>query len=103
MSNRKVTPKVRLANLAHVLRDKSQWPDGFDWEYSDCRRCAMGLASKIGIVAGISDEHLCKQLGLTRVQVSELFGLRHVHMRKYISEVTPEDVADAIDEVLANK
>lgn len=33
-------------DLAALLRDRSRWPDGFEWDFYDCRTCAMGLSQK---------------------------------------------------------
>jgi len=32
-----------LDNAIGLLRDQSQWPEGFQWDYSRSCRCAMGL------------------------------------------------------------
>lgn len=29
--------------LIALLRDKARWPEGFEWDYSSCASCAMGL------------------------------------------------------------
>jgi hypothetical protein len=31
-------------NLAYLLRHEELWPKGFEWNYHDHTRCAMGLA-----------------------------------------------------------
>jgi hypothetical protein len=38
-------PDLRL--LAHVLRHRELWPEGFVWNYSSCTHCAMGLAFQL--------------------------------------------------------
>ena len=32
-----------LENAIGLLRDQSQWPEGFQWDYSRSCKCAMGL------------------------------------------------------------
>lgn len=36
-----------LKRLAFALRHPETWPKGFIWDYSDCRRCAIGLAFQL--------------------------------------------------------
>lgn len=33
-----------LQRLSYLLRHKELWPEGFTWDFSDCSKCAMGLA-----------------------------------------------------------
>jgi len=35
-----------LKDLSNLLRDPSQWPEGFVWDYTDAEYCAMGLVVK---------------------------------------------------------
>lgn len=39
-----LAPLKSLTGLAFILRHKELWPKGFQWEYNDCDKCAMGLA-----------------------------------------------------------
>lgn len=36
-----------LPALAFILRNKELWPKGFEWDYNNCNKCAMGLAKNL--------------------------------------------------------
>lgn len=36
-----------LVALSYALRHPETWPEGFVWEYNNCRKCAMGLAIQL--------------------------------------------------------
>ena len=39
--------KPSLVALSYCLRHPETWPEGFVWDYSECRKCAMGLAHQL--------------------------------------------------------
>ena len=39
--------QATLRDLSFALRHPETWPKDFDWNYSDCNRCAMGLAHRM--------------------------------------------------------
>jgi len=96
--------KPELNNLSHILRNKNLWPEGFEWDYSHCHTCAMGLAHKLW------KEQI--EYPLTNVMAkvfdmsSEAAGDIFTGMGKTLEDeqnITPEQVADAIDAYIANK
>lgn len=111
MSNRKKTEadalvdlsKPDLRTLAVVLRNQALWPAGFEWGYSHCVTCAAGLAHRLWETVTRTD---AQRLAYSMANV---FGIRPtVSQSIFVGEfgcdyrdVTPEMVADKIDEVLA--
>lgn len=95
------TPSLRA--LADLLRHPEDWPERFGpWDYSDCRTCAMGLAFRMKWVRQPYDHFMGEGFHLNRSDATAIF--RHLHQRRAdycMSNVTPEDVADAIDKHLA--
>ena len=114
-----------LRALSHILRHKELWPKGFRWHYSSCSSCAMGLAWEIWDLGFISDVYtnLRRASSLFQMPLVEsctIFGGYIPHDPNniengayqaqwtvdpaggsYMGHVTPEMVADKIDEYLA--
>jgi len=72
---------MRKSALISLLRDPSRWPKDFQWQFMDCRQCAMGLYAQVyenRIVAegtGLSERrYLQSVLGLTESQASSAFS-----------------------------
>lgn len=117
-----------LRALSHILRHKELWPEGFVWNYSSCSTCAMGLAWQIW---NMNDDHLAYPLYRNLRRAAEVFSMPLMEsctiFGGYIplnldniegggiqddwtkapdggssmGHVTPEMVADKIDEYLA--
>lgn len=104
-----------LEALSLVLRHREMWPKGFSWSYSSCRRCSMGLASRlwkefrlsraIDCATG-SARGIAKLLGLTEEDSANIF-INAAETRGWsvsqMCKITPEMVADDIDAYLARK
>lgn len=96
--------KNRLTLIA-LLRDQSNWPPGFEWNFQRCSTCAIGLAFRTKAVAMIDEgrQYLEPVLGLTKAQGIEIFApdempdgtAKGYGMPRY--EVTPEMVADRLE------
>jgi hypothetical protein len=100
-----------LENLSALLRDRSQWPEGFEWNYIALENCAIGLAdrvwpaivtdrrAKIGITAD-----LAQTFGCTPNEARMIMAYAG-HFNNFIpaNEVTPEMVADAIDRIIEQR
>lgn len=102
-----------LRALSHILRHKELWPKGFEWNFSKCSTCAMGLANKLW---NLRDEAhtstISQHLKIHHHDATYLFtydGYRQETKGRNLVEittspdggVTPEMVADKIDEYLA--
>jgi hypothetical protein len=60
-----------METLSYLLRHKELWPTDFAWDYSKCENCAIGLAVFQHVTTGVER-----------------------------SSITPEMVADAIDNMM---
>lgn len=96
-------PAPTLRTLSTILRDRRCWPPGFEWNYNDCEKCAMGLAYKLfKEIEGPDTYCMRTTFSLTVSTTHELFLGAHPHMKfKTMVDIAPEDVADAIDDYLA--
>lgn len=99
-----LAPSKTLAGLSFILRHKRLWPKDFVWDYTDCDQCAMGLAAII-----FADGDMIEANGLSMLEILGDWpgqylstGLHH-ELNKEMDDVTPEDVADAIDKYLVEK
>lgn len=109
--------KPSLPALSYLLRHKELWPHDFSWYYGHCERCAMGLACSLWNMAwcpGDADQigieyWVARALNLHDQDVLGLFYGRGDWAPKMLLDeiaicdfrkVTPEMVANAIDEHL---
>ena len=94
----------KLQDLSALLRNESQWPEGFAWDYSDTSTCALGLAYASGI---LDETHKAT------TNPTEVFGLPWREFEaiffghpcsdydvETVDDITPEMVADEIDRQL---
>lgn len=99
-----------LKNLSYILRHKELWPEGFEWSYEKCPTCAMGLAAALWGVIDTKAVPVTPQMATyfdipakiaDRVfggkNIESVFGVYWYH------QITPEMVADKIDEYLAGR
>jgi hypothetical protein len=97
--------QMSLATLAWRLRNPETWPEGFKWDYRDCTTCAVGLAAAIhyGTVNRWEDVYDRLFDMVPDDQFRSIFCFLHhsLHLRRHA--ITPEHVADAIDEYLAKQ
>jgi hypothetical protein len=86
--------KPTLAGLSYLLR---HLPEGFEWRYTSCQHCAMGLAA-----TQWEPEKLSEVCG---ADMSRMFSLspevaRYIfYSQGYSSKPTAEDIADLIDSI----
>lgn len=102
------TTAPSLTMLSEILRggpEHPMWPRGFEWDYGDCRHCAMGMAVELWgrsfmLPSGVAGYfRAAKHLLPLPEDVSQLifFDLGSS------DRITPTHVADAIDEHLATQ
>lgn len=95
-----------LKSLSHVLRHQELWPAGFEWNYGGCDTCAMGLANNLW------EEHIIypdsgamsRAFDINLSVAGRIFGgndMFKTYGVDYYNKITPEMVADKIDEYLA--
>ncbi len=87
--------KPSLQGLSHALRRVSF---NFTWNYNFRERCAIRVAEEMW---GVSIYPLAATLGITQEVADSIFCLLHRKLRISRARVTPEMVADEIDDVLA--
>jgi hypothetical protein len=91
-----------LPDLAIILRDRSVWPAGFEWDYKWCTSCAMGLAARLAGAITRHAENLDAEIwarrNLRAAAYPEIFYYQYeVLGLPDHTFITPEHVADAID------
>ena len=97
-----------LEALSHILRHRELWPKEFCWCFSDCENCAMGLAKELWEVGRGAwlhyPDNTARLLGIEANVAMRLFvHLSYGPMRYAGTSVTPEYVADTIDNYLAKR
>lgn len=113
-------PTPDLKTFATILRDRTCWPKGFKWDYSDCRTCAMGLAVQLyslKLEDGVPHTYLSatsKAFSMDYDKADDIFLrlagklgdneksnlVRIYEIIEVRKRITPENVADAIDQYL---
>lgn len=95
---KKWEPKIDLSRpslrgLSYLLRHKELWPVGFEWDFGNCDRCAMGLAFSIWNLGELGGSYsMTEHFPISEKTSGELFLLRHSAI-----VITPEMIADRID------
>jgi hypothetical protein len=97
-----------LEALSYLLRHKEYWPAGFEWEFQSYGSCALGLADKFWHNFGYEVDGMFADIPYTTYQKIfihsdtkppvKVFWL--FRRERYHEEVTPEMVADQIDDYL---
>jgi hypothetical protein len=102
MSAVEVPATPDAAFLSAVLRDPSRWPAGFEWDYSHCAMCAVGMASLLWnreVTPGV----MSAETGIDfHVVVDAFYNLDEKHGVS-MGEITPSNVADALDAAIASQ
>jgi hypothetical protein len=103
-----ITVPRTLEGLAFALRHRELWPVGFEWNYKECKKCAMGLAYRLwdlghygnactyGLVETCGQEHNTEKF-------RDIFVRLGADVPGGMSDITPEHVADAIDRYLESR
>lgn len=103
-----------LENLSHILRNRDLWPEGFYWNFKHCDSCAIGMMNKLWGHAypEVAVRVFEDMPGETESRIFyNSFSKPHVRIGwfglfkrdRHHEEVTPEMVADQIDEYLKRK
>lgn len=110
---------LTLGRLSWLLRHQEAWPDGFAWNFGRCKSCAIGLAYRLIEGEMAADEFnpndafvwlprafpaLTTEEGFLVGGAEDVFfGDLAFKLRKPVEHVTPFDVADALDALLARQ
>jgi hypothetical protein len=113
MLKKSPTLEPSLENLSYVLRHQELWPEGFVWNYAHAGSCAIGLCKKLYYCHTEElDERLYgnyptawdKIFASSGDETEPVFGFIPLWERKlHMDEITPEIVADRIDNWLAKQ
>lgn len=101
----KETNKPSLERLSYILRHKELWPEGFEWDFSSCRQCAMGMARDLwwrGENTGVVEIADKFDLPFSVSKMMFLAPAKKWYGRSSMRAVTPKMVADRIDAYLEN-
>ncbi len=101
-----------LEALSFALRNPDFWPEvnegRFEWDYSNCENCAMGLSAAIwNFELPDADEedvygYIAEKFRMPRHAAMEIFNTRGVDYDRYRT-VTPDIVAVWIDDYLCSR
>ena len=98
--------KPSLRGLAHVLRHREFWPEGFVWYYGNYNTCAYGMSVRLwdGYIKKVGvfdfDEEMASAFSIPD-NVAVLIFMDCGQPKVPRSAVTPEMVAADIDTYLA--
>jgi hypothetical protein len=98
-----------LESLSSILRDQAKWPEGFQWDYTNCSSCAIGLAFKLWTdqepeeYAMDNFDWLECELGVPWPVADVIFMNLERKLGVRFADVTPVQVADAIDQWITNQ
>jgi hypothetical protein len=98
-----LTGRQKLAKLPGILRDRSQWPEGFVWDYNKRMQCAMGLAYELCLL-GMALPYIAEvaeAFCMNRELANRVFVFLARELGKDRKDITPEDVACAIEAYIA--
>lgn len=101
-----LAPEKTLKGLAFALRHHELWPREFKWDYTECKSCAMGLAVQLWNLSGGECTYTLARAFSEDIRdfdrsTLDIFCGLSSKLHKKMCCVTPEDVADALDEYLA--
>jgi len=103
-------PYQRLIKLRDDLLNHTNWPEGFEWYWDICQKCAMGLLARQenlvpGLEVGPAVTQTASILGIRATEASFLFFEAFIKDGKIQSyrTITPEMAADVITDWLARK
>lgn len=103
------TDHLTYAGLSAVLRDRSLWPEGFEWNYSKCGTCAMGLVYRLKTGEWLDETGDSAKRTRAVIVDGNAMSLKafdpifwYLNLL-YNRAITPEDVADAIDRAMAEQ
>lgn len=98
-----LSDRPSLRSLSYVLRHRDMLPKDFEWDYTDCRTCAIGLAGRLW---GLTLQPRATDNGM---MIAEVMGTTYTSVACIFfnlspaATITPDDVADAIDRYLATQ
>lgn len=105
-----ITAQPSLEALAWALEHPETWPDGFVWDYSDCKTCAMGLAGSLWAsiagdpeTGGFGSAIWCHEVFRMPVNAAQRIFIHLDEEPRVPRAVTARHVASAIRKYLASR
>lgn len=96
------TSHQKIWQLINLLRNRADWPPGFEWNYDCPARCAMAFLNTLWKFDTVRPSLAAKFLGMSPEKGDMIFwNLNETHC-VHRSAVTPEQVADALEEYLTS-
>lgn len=97
-----------LKRLSYLLRHQELWPKGFEWYYSDCDRCAIGLTVTFWKLnpknVPYTYDIAVKALDMGEDDFDPIFYQPYLKKGGIVTyNVSPEMVANKIDTYLENQ
>ena len=98
-----------LETLAKALRDQSSWPINFRWNYTAIEMCAMGLMQRIwfremDVYEFYKPEVISEKLNIDETNAIKIFLNGGAYLSNTpVFTITPEMVADKIDEFISRE
>ena len=87
-----------VRKLSFILRNRALWPKGFEWDYRNCRDCAMGLAFELGMTSKRATLAMGGRFNMSIEDAQNIFIYAgQSTLTKLMQDVTPEDIADLLD------
>lgn len=93
--------KPSLEGLSYALRHPEVWPEGFVWDYDNCKQCAMGLCVVLNWTNLPGTIAMRALFGISIENAFEIFYNIAGSTERGKATVTPAMVASVIDSYLA--
>ena len=94
-----------LEGLAYALRHREVWPEGFEWDYSLCETCAIGMARELwDSTRNLDLPDIFNISVMFNISVDTAFDIFvWLGLDSTCATITPDYVAAAIDRYLAGE
>jgi len=100
-----------LVGLSYALRHPETWPEDFVWDYNNCKKCAMGLATELwkmnqpvvekgeseGKLRSVKVTWIAKKMAIPFREARRIFWEMGPAKGVPQADINPDDIADAID------
>ena len=83
--------------LSFILRNRELWPKGFEWDYTRCETCAVGLAFRLGMATENNTSAMKVPFNMSVEETYKIFIEAAAHFLVAASDITPEHIADLLD------
>ena len=100
-----VLNRPSMGALSYILRHQENWPTGFQWDFSNCGTCAMGLCCALWDESSQANTawfgRVAELLEIPTHDAFTIFIRPNISVNgrghSNVSRITPEMIADEID------